>query len=292
MRTPPHLLPALVTPFTRSGDLDLDAHKHNLGVLTERGIKGFLIGGSTGEGPYLEPGERHALVTAARQEPGKRSFLLAGVAAESIRVALAQADEAATAGADAILVLTPTSLVRGNHAAVTAFITDVADAAAIPVFLYSVPAVTGYTLPVERAIELSRHPNIAGMKDSGGDPVPMARLVEDTADGFALYTGASKAVLLCVAVGARGAITASSNYLPALAGEVVAAARRSPRSALPFQSQLTRISAAVEAHRIPGVKAAAELVGLQPGFPRKPLRPLPGRHKKAIERVLREAGVV
>jgi dihydrodipicolinate synthase/N-acetylneuraminate lyase len=292
MRTPPHLLPALVTPFTRSGEIDLHAHRHNLQTLTDRGIQGFLIGGSTGEGPYLEPGERASLMGTARHELGKRPFLLAGVAAESLRVALAQTEEAAGAGADAILVLTPTSLVRGNHAAVTAFFNDVADAAPIPIFLYSVPAVTGYTLPIESAIELSRHPNIVGMKDSGGDPVAMARLVDETAEGFVLFTGSSKAVLLCMTTGAHGAITASSNYLPELAAKVVSAARRSPRSAAELQSQLARLSAAVEAHRIPGVKAAAELVGLQPGYPRRPLRPLPAKERKAIEKVLREAGVL
>ena len=66
MRTPPRLLPALVTPFTRSGDLDLAAHRYNLTFLTSQGIKGFLIAGSTGEGPYLEPGERLSLLEVAR----------------------------------------------------------------------------------------------------------------------------------------------------------------------------------------------------------------------------------
>ena len=292
MSTTPHLLPALVTPFTRSGELDLDAHRFNLGELTDRGIKGFLIGGSTGEGPYLDPGERAVLISAARQELGKRPFLLAGIAGESLRVANAQAEEAAAAGADAVLVLSPTSLVRGNHAAVTGFFQDIADAAPVPVFLYSVPAVTGYSLPVESAIELSQHSNIAGMKDSGGDPVAMARLVEYTVDDFVLMTGSSKAVTLCISVGAHGAITASSNYLPELVLEVVKKARRSPGSARESQAMLTRISTAVEAHRVPGVKAAAELIGLRPGYPRRPLRSLPPKDRRAVEKSLKESGVL
>ena len=292
MRTTPHLLPALITPFTRSGEIELDSHRHNLQTLADHAIKGFLIGGSTGEGPYLEAGERHSLVDTARHELGKWPFLLAGVAAESFRSALAQVEEAADAGADAVLVLTPTTMVRGNHAAVAGYFEAVADAAPVPLFLYSVPAVTGYSLPVENAVELSLHPNIAGMKDSGGDPVAMARLVEETADGFVLMTGSSKAVTLCITAGAHGAITASSNYLPELVNQVVSAARRSPRSATSLQSRLTYLSTAVETHRVPGVKAAAELVGLQPRYPRKPLRPLPAKGKKAIEKVLSEAGVL
>ena len=292
MRNPPRLLPALVTPFTRSGLIDLDAHQHNLGALTRRGIKGFLIGGSTGEGPYLEIGERHILIDAARRHLGTRPFLLAGIAAESLRSALAQTAEAAGAGADAVLVLTPAAMVRGNHTAVAEFFVEVADQSPIPVFLYSVPAVTGYALPVEHAIELSRHSNIVGMKDSGGDPVAMARLVQETVQDFVLMTGSSKAVTLSITVGAHGAITASSNYLPELAHQVVTLARRSARSAAAQQSILTRLSTAVEAHRVPGVKAAAALTGLQPGFPRKPLRPLPKNDGQAIKTVLGKAGII
>jgi dihydrodipicolinate synthase/N-acetylneuraminate lyase len=251
-----------------------------------------LIGGSTGEGPYLESGERYSLVDTARHELGRRPFFLAGIAAESFRSAVAQIEEAASAGADAVLVLTPTTMVRGNHGAVAGYFESVADAAPLPVFLYSVPAVTGYPLPVESAVALSVHSTIAGMKDSGGDPVAMARLAEATADGFVLMTGSSKAVTLCITAGAHGAITASSNYLPELVNQVVSAARRSPRSATSLQSRLTHISTAVEAHRVPGVKAAAGMTGLRSGHLRKPLRPVPSKDKKAIEKALRAAGVI
>lgn len=286
------LVPALVTPFTRVGDIDLDAHRRNLHDLAQRSIKGFLIAGSTGEGPYLEPGERGALLDAARDELGERPFLLCGVAAETLRGAAAQVEEAAGAGADAVLVMTPTSLVRGNHTAVEGFYTELADTSPLPVFLYSVPVYTGYPMPVDMAIRLSNHPNIIGMKDSGGDPVGMARLVEESADGFTLYTGSSKAVTLCIAAGAHGAITASANYVPGLVLDVVNRARRSAKSARQAQALLTRVSSAVEAYQIPGVKAAAEMTGLQPGIPRKPLRPLAAPDRRKVRDVLQREGLL
>ena len=63
MRTPPRLMPALITPFTRTGEIDLEAHRHNLRTLSTAGIRGFLIGGSTGEGPYLEAGGENSCWT-------------------------------------------------------------------------------------------------------------------------------------------------------------------------------------------------------------------------------------
>ena len=106
-------MPALITPFDAAGDLDRSAHHHNLRLLWERGIRGFLLGGSNGEGPYLEPGERRALAETARAAVPE-AFLLAGLAAESVRQALSQAEEAAAGGADALLALCPTSLARAT----------------------------------------------------------------------------------------------------------------------------------------------------------------------------------
>ncbi len=292
MKTAPRLLPALVAPFTRSGELDLDAHRHNLVTLTERGIKGFLVAGSTGEGPYLEPGERQALLEVARMTLGKRPFLLCGISAETNRLALAQANEAAKSGADAVLAMTPTSLARNNHEAMRRFYLALADASPLPVMIYSVPPYTAYAIPTDLVIELSEHPNIVGMKDSGGDVARMARLVHDTPDGFLMYTGATRAITFAIAAGAYGAITASSNYLAPMVLDVIAKARRSPKSALDAQAELTRIASAVEAYKVPGVKAAAELVGLQPGYPRAPLARLGARDRRKIAELLRSADII
>ncbi|NOY56658.1 MAG: dihydrodipicolinate synthase family protein [Actinobacteria bacterium] len=283
---PPRLMPALVTPFTRTGDLDLDAHRHNLTTLTERKIKGFLIAGSTGEGPYLEPGERQALLDTARNALGNKTFLLCGIAAETVRTAVRQTAEAVEAGADAILAMTPTTLARGNHAAVRRFFLALADASPLPVMIYSVPPWTAYEIPTDLVVELSHHANIVGMKDSGGDVARMARLVQETPVDFLLFTGATRSITFCVTAGAYGAITASSNYLTATVLDVIAKTRRSPRSALSDQAELTRIASAVEAYRIPGVKAAAEMVGLRPGYPRVPLAKLGARDVKKIKRAL------
>jgi dihydrodipicolinate synthase/N-acetylneuraminate lyase len=64
--------------------VDLSAHQHNLRTISDRGITGFLIGGSTGEGPYLDTGERRSLVSAARSELGNRTFILTGIAATDL----------------------------------------------------------------------------------------------------------------------------------------------------------------------------------------------------------------
>jgi 4-hydroxy-2-oxoglutarate aldolase len=268
VRPLPDYLPALITPFTQRGEIDTKAHTHNLRVLADRGIEGFVIGGSNGEGPYLEPGERERLIKSGRR---RKAHFMCGIAAESTRMALAQVAEATEGGADSLLVLTPTTLTRGRDDAVVDFYRAVADRAKVPVLLYSVPSVTGYSLPIELVARLSRHSNVIGMKDSSGDVVRLQSIVDVTPADFALFSGASKALTAAIAVGCHGAITGSGNYAPELVLETMAWARTDISKARKSQKKLSALSAGVEAYGVPGVKAAARAAGLEPGYPRQPL---------------------
>ena len=276
-------MPALITPFTRAGDIDIEAHTANLGALADTGIEGFVIGGSNGEGPYLEPGERQRLVKAGRR---RKAHFMVGIAAESTRVALNQVKEAADGGADTILALTPTTLSRGRDEAMLRFYRAIADASPLPVFLYSVPNVTAYSLPVELVSKLAKHENIVGMKDSSGDVVRLQSIIDAAPAGFILYCGSSRALTAAITIGCHGAITGSGNYVPDLVLETLAAAKESPASARKLQRQLSEISAYVEAHGIPGVKAAARAAGLEPGHPREPLARLSHGAETSIAKLI------
>jgi 4-hydroxy-2-oxoglutarate aldolase len=283
MPSPPDYMPALITPFTRGGEIDTRAHTHNLKVLADAGIGGFVIGGSNGEGPYLEPGERHRLVKAGRR---RKSHLMVGIAAESTRVAVNQVEEAIDAGADTVLVLTPTTLARGRDDAVHRFYRTIADVSTVPVFLYSVPSVTGYSLPVELVWRLSRHENIVGMKDSSGDVVRLQSIIDASPSEFLLYSGSSRALTAAMAIGCHGAITGSGNYVPQLVLQTLATAKEDPSKARKLQKRLSAISADVEAHGVPGVKAAAKAAGLDPGHPREPLTRLSRGAETSIAKLI------
>lgn len=269
-------MPALVTPFTKSGRISKSNHSHNLEFLVGLGIEGFLIGGSTGEGPLLEAGERATLIKSARRTLGAAPHLMIGIVAESQRQAARQIKESAAAGADAALVLTPVTLGRNSVDVQRRFFNLISEDSTLPVLLYSVPRNTGYALDADLAIELSDHPNIVGMKDSGGDSVRIGRIARESAAGFTVFNGASASIALALAGGAHGAITASTNYLPRTIAALVEAAHENQSEALRLQDTVTSITSQVESIGVPGVKAAAKLLGLKPGLPRAPFE-APGR---------------
>jgi dihydrodipicolinate synthase/N-acetylneuraminate lyase len=185
-----------------------------------------------------------------------------------------------------LLVLTPTTLARGRDDAVIDFFRAVADRSPIPTLLYSVPNVTGYSMPIDLVASLSRHDNIIGMKDSSGDVVRLQAIIDATPDNFVLYSGSSRALTAAMAVGCYGAITGSGNYLPELVLETLRFAKNDPGTARKGQKELSRLSADVEAHGVPGVKAAARAAGLEPGYPRQPLTRLPRGVETSIAKLI------
>jgi dihydrodipicolinate synthase/N-acetylneuraminate lyase len=194
--------------------------------------------------------------------------------------------EAIDGGADTVLVLTPTTLSRGRDAAMLNYYRTLADASPLPVFLYSVPGVTAYSLPVDVVAKLARHENIVGMKDSSGDVVRLQTIIDATPPEFILYSGSSRALTAAVAIGCHGAITGSGNYVPELVLETMRAAREGPVKARRLQKRLSAISADVEAHGLPGVKAAAKAAGLDPGHPREPLTRLSRGAETSIAKLI------
>ena len=279
----PKAMPALITPFTVDGEFDADSHHHNISLMMERGCRGVLVAGSTGEGPLLERGERRSLVRGAR-EVSDDLTVICGINGESTRQAVAQVGEAATGGADAVLVTTPTTLSRNRLPFVERFYGEVAEESPVPIVLYTVPKVTGWELPTESVNRLAAHPNIVGMKDSGGDPSRLDDLTSTLAAGFTVYAGASRALHESGKKGVHGSITASGNYALTEASLAVLGDAHA-------QQRLTALTSVVEAFGVPGTKFAASLVGLRPGHARSPLSTVDAGAQSAIVDAMADAGI-
>ncbi|OWK07574.1 HOGA1, partial [Cervus elaphus hippelaphus] len=177
----------------------------------------FVIQGSNGEFPFLTSSERLEVVSRARQALPKDKLLLAGSGCESTQATVEMTVSMAQVGADAAMVVTP-CYYRGrmSSAALIHHYTKVADLSPIPVVLYSVPANTGLDLPVDAVVTLSHHPNIVGIKDSGGDVTRIGLIVHKTrSQDFQVLAGSAGFLLASYAIGAVGGVCALANVLGA-----------------------------------------------------------------------------
>ena len=265
------------TPFAGDGELDLAAWRDNVDKWMGTGLHGLVVLGTNGEAPFVDDDEADQLITAARQRVPAGRGLIAGTGRESTRSAILASRRAADAGADAVLVRTPSSFKR--QLTTSAFIrhyTAVADASPVPVLLYNYAAFTGVTLPVEAAAALSIHENIVGLKESGQDLSYVGDLIGLAPDGFSVLVGSAPTFFASLALGADGGILALAGVVPAACVRIYelvgagrhAEARELQRHVTPLANLVTSI------HGIPGLKAALSLVGYVGGWPRLPLEPV------------------
>ena len=285
----------MVTPFKADESLDIAGFESNVRAHMAAGLEGVLVAGSTGEAALLGDDERRVLTEAARRLVPAERTLLAGTGAESTRHCIQRCRDAASSGADAVLVVAPHYYTSSmTPPAIKAHFLRVADESPVPVLLYNIPKYMHFRLEPELIAELAQHENIRGMKDSAGDMSFFARYVESNSDKFDVLTGHGGTFATALKLGARGGILAVSLFAPELSLEVWNA-HRAGRSADADAAQkpLVPMAAEIVARMgVPGVKAAMERIGLAGGHVRLPLLPTPAADIAIIEGLLSESALV
>ncbi|XP_033918422.1 4-hydroxy-2-oxoglutarate aldolase, mitochondrial [Melopsittacus undulatus] len=272
------IFPPLATPFSPMQEVDygrLEGNVHRYGSIPFRGL---VVLGSNGEYPYLAPQERLEVVSCVRRALPRDRLLLAGSGCESTQATIQMTLSMAEAGADVALVVTP-CYYRGamTSAALVQHYTEVADASPIPVVLYSVPANTGMDLPLEAVVTLAQHPNILGIKDSGGDITRIGLMIHKTQqEDFQVLAGSAGFLLASYALGASGGICALANVLGAPLCQLHRLCHEGHwQEARELQHRLIEPNTAVTRRfGIPGLKKVMEWFGYYGGPCRTPLAPL------------------
>ena len=282
------VFPPMPTPF-KDGEVDTAAIRSNVRKWIAAGLGGIVAVGTNGEAVLLDDDEADRVIEAARQEVPKDRVLVAGTGHESTRATIAAARRAAAAGADAVLVKTPS--VYKSHvttAGLIAHYTAIADASPAPVLLYNFPGSTGVNLGPDTVARLAAHPNIIGMKETSTDGAQFADLAGAVPAGFKVLCGAAPGVFAALCAGAKGAIIAVSALRPSLCLELLACVRAGRYDeARALQRRITPLGRAVTTtYGIPGLKAALEMSGFTGGEPRPPLSPLPADAAEKIRTLL------
>ena len=292
------LLP-ITTPFDSTGDTDLQSLRANIGLWNGTGISGYVILGSTGERVNLDEREYIAVIEASRVEvatgKGGLAFIV-GAGQQSTRATIDEIKRVSSAvPVDAFLVITPhfyrTAI---TQEALYKYYSAVADAAPVPVLLYSMPALTGIAIAPETVAQLSEHDNIIGFKDSSGDIINLAETVRLVPNDFAVLTGNGALLCAAMAAGAKGAILAVgcvaaklciSIYESAIAGD--------HEMAQTLQRKLTPLARAVTVrYGIGGLKVALDMIGFCGGPVRAPLEEPGADARQEIALLLEAAGVI
>jgi len=175
------IFPPITTPFYPQGNVYFKKLESNVDRYSKTPVAGIVALGSNGEAILLSDMERRDVLQSVREAAAPNKVLIAGTATESADGTLQLTEYAAKLGYDMAMVRTPhyykAQMLPAN---ILAFYRFVADRSPLPVLLYNIPQTTSYDMPVELVAELAEHPNIVGIKESGGDVEKVRRMVEAT----------------------------------------------------------------------------------------------------------------
>lgn len=285
---------AIVTPMYADGSVNYD----KLGELIEFQIANstdaIIICGTTGESSTMTHGEHLQAIKYTIDKVAKRVPVIAGTGSNCTETAIAMSKEAASYGADALLLVTPyynKATQKGLIAHYTAVANAVPDT---PIIMYNVPSRTGCNIQPATAVALAKNvKNIVGIKEACGDISQIAKLMH-MADGcIDVYSGNDDQVLPILSLGGLGVISVLSNVAPKETHDMVmkffegdaAGAAKIQLDALPLINALF-----CEVNPIP-VKAALNLMGMDVGPLRMPLTEMEDANKEVLKKAMADFGI-
>lgn len=282
----------VVTPF-KNDELSLDDLRFNLKKLARTPLTGYLALGSNGEFKSLTASEEMQVLEVFAKEKADK-IIMVGTGCESTRETIAKSKAVAAMGFDFVSVLTPHYFgKRMDGPTLKGYYERIADSSPIPVLLYNAPGFAGgVQIPANVVVELSNHPNIAGMKDSSSTgPAKFLSLCGDN-DSFSILAGSANFLYPSLHLGSPGGIVSLANALPepcaAMYGLFLEGKFDEARD---LHFRLARLNDAISgSYGVAGVKAAMDICGYRGGEPRHPLIPVDGSARDKIRSTIEGQG--
>jgi 4-hydroxy-tetrahydrodipicolinate synthase len=284
---------ALVTPFTKDGELDEQAVRRLGRRQIDNGIHFLVPLGTTGENPTLELSERIRMVEILVDEAKGQVPILAGCGGYDTKEIVHLARHMQKAGANGLLSVTP-YYNKPTQEGIVQHFKAIADATPLPIILYNIAGRTGVNIETATVVRLAQVPNIIGVKEASGSLSQMCDVLHATPADFIVLSGDDALTLPVMAVGGRGVISVASNQIPGEMAQMVEAAERNDfAAARAIHARILPLMQANFVESNPGpVKAAMAAMGLLEEVYRLPMVPPKPESKARIGAVLKELGLL
>lgn len=267
---------AIVTPF-KDDKINYDVLGELIEFQIKNDIDGIVVCGTTGESSTLSLEEKKEVISFVVQKVSHRVPVIAGTGSNNTAASIELSIYAETAGADYLLLVTPYYNKATQNGLIKHF-TKIAKAVSIPCILYNVPSRTGVDIASKTVLELSKVPNICGIKEASGNISKALEILSgiSSENNFILLSGNDDMIVPLLSIGAMGVISVLSNIAPKdthimcesfLNGNI----ELSKQLQLKYSQLISSLFC--EVNPIP-IKAALEVIGFNVGEPRLPLTPM------------------
>ena len=283
---------AIVTPF-RAGKIDYTKLAELIDAQIAGGTAAITICGTTGESSTQTLEEHIAAVDFCVKHVNGRVKVVAGSGSNDTMAALLLSQEAEKSKADALLIVTP-YYNKATQAGLVKHFTYVADRVSTPIILYNVPSRTGVSFTQDTYKELSKHPNINGVKEASSDFSLIAKTLAACGDDLNIWSGNDDETVAMMAIGAKGVISVAANVVPAVMADMTRLCLEGDfKSAAALQLKYLDLmnKLFIEVNPIP-VKTAMNLMGMDVGELRLPLCEMDPANLDKLRKSLDNMGLI
>ena len=206
------LITAMVTPFDEKGEVDYAQARRLATALLDSGSDGLVITGTTGEGPTLTAAEKIRLYAEVKEAIGYRGAVIAGTTDNDTAKSIELRTEAASVGADALLLTVP-AYNKPPQEGLYQHFKAIAESTELPCVLYNVTSRTSLNMTDETTLRLSKIDNIVGIKEAGSDLNQITRIIDGAGDDFRVWSGNDDETFSIMATGGYGVVSVLSHLV-------------------------------------------------------------------------------
>lgn len=282
---------AMITPF-KDGQINFDVMGEMLEYQIAGGTDALVVLGTTGEPSTMSFEEEEILMKFVVEKVNGRAKVIFGCGSNNTADAVMTAKKAEAYGADGLLAVTP-YYNKCTQNGLVEYYKAICQAVSIPVIAYNVPGRTGVEIQPATMAKIAQIPNIAGIKDAGGNmskTMETFRLVRELCD---VYSGEDALNFPILACGGAGVISVLSNVVPAEVKKLCTLIQEGKTSeAITLNDKLLPLANAcfVEVNPIP-VKEAMNILGFDAGVPRAPLTKIEACNREKLLTAMKNFGL-
>lgn len=276
------IITALVTPFTRDGEVDEEALRELVRFQLKTRVNGFYPLGTTGLGPAMEAFERKRVAEVVVEETNGHVPVIVQIGATQPTVSIELARHAEKIGADAVASLTPFYYHPGEEAIIE-YYQKLSLTTSLPLFVYNIPPNTGFNVDARLLKKLSGIPKVIGIKDSSGDFNQLLDYMRNVPEDFNVITGTDSYLFSALCAGLQGGVSATANAFPEHFVEMYEAYKTKDfEKGKVLQMKIRALRYALSTPPLAPILETLKMRGLKSGYVRLPLRSMNSNEREAL----------
>lgn len=280
---------AIVTPMNSDGSINYKVFEEIIEFQISNETDSIIVCGTTGESATLNHEEHCKVIQYCVEKVNGRVPVIAGTGSNDTKYALELSLEAQKLGVDALLSVTP-YYNKTSQSGLIKHYNYIADGVDLPIILYNVPSRTGCNIIPETYLELSKHPNIVGIKEANGDISSVVKTISLCEDNIDIYSGNDEQAIPIMSIGGKGVISVFANICPKISHDIcskflngdIKESNKIQREYYELMSDLF-----CDVNPIP-VKAAMNILGFECGECRMPLNNLNSSNFEKLKNAMRK----